>query len=390
MPAAPEGPAEAPADGIHHYLSMSAEPVHGQARPPGGTVSDKDAGTATLRANRAIAGWLAMVLIVAATVLPTHFVVQSAGPALNTIGEVEGTKLLAIDGKKTYPVTGALDMTTIYSPGGGQQRLPFFNVLWGWINPDQDVIPEEIVVPRGITSTEKSEANTLSMDDSQQLSTAAALTELDIDYSSHLGVAGFATELNAGVLKTGDRLESINGKKITDLEMLKKQLAAAGEAPSKLEILREDKKQSVSVSTDAGPEGQRQLGILLSGSFDFPLEVKFGLENVGGPSAGMMFALAIVDLLTEGSMTGGEHFAGTGTITADGAVGPIGGIAQKLVGAKDEGAKYFLAPADNCPDVVGRIPAGLEVLKVSTLAEARSVVEGIGAGADPASFPGCS
>nr|WP_256449169.1 S16 family serine protease [Paeniglutamicibacter quisquiliarum] len=227
------------------------------------------------------------------------------------------------------------------------------------------------------------------MDDSQQLSTAAALHELDIPFTSHLGVVGFATERNSGVLKISDRLETINGRKITDLESLKKQLDEAGEAPSKLGITRGGKSQTVTVSTEAGPQGQRQLGILLSGSFDFPIEAKFGLENVGGPSAGMMFALAIVDQLTEGEMTGGRHFAGTGAITAEGKVEPIGGIAQKLVGAKDHGAKYFLAPAGNCDDIAGRIPDGLDVIKVATLSEARAAVEGIGAGQDPAAFPAC-
>jgi PDZ domain-containing protein len=88
-------------------------------------------------------------------------------------------------------------------------------------------------------------------------------------------------------------------------------------------------------------------------------------------------------------MTGGKHFAGTGAITAEGKVEPIGGIAQKLVGAKDQGAEYFLAPAENCADVAGRVPDGLDVIKVATLAEARAAVEGIAAGQDPAAFPAC-
>ncbi|MDO5744520.1 MAG: S16 family serine protease, partial [Micrococcaceae bacterium] len=189
--------------------------------------------------------------------------------------------------------------------------------------------------------------------------------------------------------KKGDRLETINGKAIADLEMLKSALDGAGDSPSKLGILRDGKAKTVTVETTAGEAGQRQLGILLSGSFDFPVTVTFGLENVGGPSAGMMFSLAIIDQLTDGEMTGGKHFAGTGAITADGEVEPIGGIAQKLVGATEQGAQYFLAPAQNCPDVRGRIPRGLDVIKVATLGEARAAVEGIGSGKDPASFPGC-
>lgn len=118
--------------------------------------------------------------------------------------------------------------------------------------------------------------------------------------------------------------------------------------------------------------------------------MKFGLEDVGGPSAGMMFALAIIDRLTEGSLAGNHHIAGTGEITAEGAVGPIGGIAQKMVAAKQDGATIFLAPADNCAEVIGRVPAGLNVVKVSTLRQARSALEKIADGADPKTMETCS
>ena len=345
--------------------------------------------SAAAHRGMAVAGWIVVGTIALAAVLPTHFVVESAGPALNTIGKVEGTKMVTVTGKPTYPTSGELDMTTVYVQGGGQHRLGFFNVLGGWIDPKKDVLPEEMVLPRGTTSEQQSEQNTVMMDDSQQLSTAAALHELDIPFTRHLSVAGFATEQNSKALKTGDRLVAINGTAIDDLDLLKKELQKAGEKPSELEILRGGKPLTVTVNTTAGQGGQRQLGIMLGSGFDFPLDVKFGLENVGGPSAGMMFALAIVDELTPGEMTGGKHFAGTGAITADGQVQPIGGIAQKMVGAKANGAQVFLAPADNCADVVGRVPAGLDVVKVETLDQARAAVEGIGSGKDPGSFPTC-
>lgn len=340
--------------------------------------------------GKSIAGWLVIGILAIALVIPTHFVVESAGPTLNTLGKVEQTQLVSITGKPTFPTSGELDMTTVYVQGGGQRRLPFLSVVAGWINPSEDIVPEEMVVPRGTTTEQQTEQNTVLMDDSQQLSTAAALHELKIPFTSTLSVAGFATELNSKELKVGDKLQRINGKQITDLEMLKSELQSAGDQPSSLEILRDEKPRSITVTTTAGEAGQRQMGILLGNGFDFPVEVKFGLENVGGPSAGMMFALAIVDQLTEGEMTGGKHFAGTGAITSDGKVQPIGGIAQKMIGATQSGAKVFLAPADNCQDVLGRVPDGLAVVKVATLAQARQAVEGIGAGEDPASFPTCN
>jgi PDZ domain-containing protein len=117
--------------------------------------------------------------------------------------------------------------------------------------------------------------------------------------------------------------------------------------------------------------------------------VEIRLDDVGGPSAGMMFALGIVDKLTPGAMTGGEIVAGTGTIDSDGAVGAIGSIRQKLWGADENGAAWFLAPETNCDEVVGNVPDGLEVFAVATLEEAREIVETVGEGGDTSSFARC-
>ena len=103
----------------------------------------------------------------------------------------------------------------------------------------------------------------------------------------------------------------------------------------------------------------------------------------------MMFALGIVDKLTPDAMTGGENVAGTGTIDSAGNVGGIGGIRQKLFGAQGAGAEWFLAPETNCDEVTGNVPDGLTVFAVSTLDEAREIVETVAEGGDTATFPGC-
>jgi PDZ domain-containing protein len=103
----------------------------------------------------------------------------------------------------------------------------------------------------------------------------------------------------------------------------------------------------------------------------------------------MMFALAVYDKLTPGALTGGAKIAGTGTIDSVGAVGKIGGIQQKLVGAKRGGATWFLAPAGNCDEVVGHIPDGLNVVKVASFVQARDAVEAIAA-KHTASLPRCT
>jgi PDZ domain-containing protein len=147
-------------------------------------------------------------------------------------------------------------------------------------------------------------------------------------------------------------------------------------------------KQTVSVTTTRSDDGRTILGI--EPKFTFPFDVKIQIEDIGGPSAGTMFALGIIDKLTPGDLTGGQFVAGTGEISPDGTVGPIGGIAEKMVGAHDAGAHWFLAPADNCDEVVGRVPDGLRVVRISTLHDARLAVEKIGAGGDAASrLPTC-
>ena len=123
--------------------------------------------------------------------------------------------------------------------------------------------------------------------------------------------------------------------------------------------------------------------------FKLPVDVKIKIDNIGGPSAGTMFALGIIDKLTPEDEANGVVIAGTGTMDVDGKVGPIGGIRLKLMGARNDGARWFIAPAEDCNEVVGHIPGGLHVVKVSTLHEARSAMVAIGAGRG-GSLPTCS
>ena len=147
-----------------------------------------------------------------------------------------------------------------------------------------------------------------------------------------------------------------------------------------LTIMRNGRTQTVRVGTKESG-GHPVMGVEVQpGTFTFPFTVKFSVGDIGGPSAGMMFALGIIDKLTTMNLTGGKFIAGTGEIEASGQVDPIGGIQQKMVGARDAGATIFLAPASNCSDVKGAIPAGLRVVKVSTLSQAVTYLQDIKAG----------
>jgi PDZ domain-containing protein len=152
-------------------------------------------------------------------------------------------------------------------------------------------------------------------------------------------------------------------------------------------VLRDGKEQTVEVRTAESARGT-VIGVGLRVEYDLPVDVTLRTGNVGGPSAGLMFSLAIYDVLTPGALTGGKDIAGTGTMEDDGTVGSIGGIRQKLIGARAAGAEFFLAPADNCPEVVGGVPDGLQVLRVATFDEGLDAVRGIASG-DVGTLPTC-
>jgi len=345
--------------------------------------------------RRTSAGVLALLLIGIMMFLPTNFMVRSPGPVFNTLGKDEdnGKDVISIEGDKTYPSQSELDLLTIYVQGGGQNRVMVPIILEALLNPSKDVVPEETIISHTTSTQQQNEQNDQMMTSSQDLAIAAALTELGYDFKTWLTVADFSTDTNSKTLEKGDRLLKYNGQDIGSLETLKKSLNANGDKPAEITVGRKDKQGNykdvvVSVKTDES-EGERQLGVYLSTEHKFPIDVQFGLQNVGGPSAGMMFALGIIDRLTEGSLAGNHHVAGTGEISAEGNVGPIGGIAQKMVAAKNAGATIFLAPADNCNEVVGRVPDGLNVLKISALSQARAALTKIADGENPSNFATC-
>ncbi|WP_185174403.1 PDZ domain-containing protein [Rothia nasimurium] len=325
-------------------------------------------------------------------VIPVDFVTESPGPTFNTIGEFDSKPLIEIEGAQTYPVSGNLDMTTVSVAGGPNTSLFAIEALATWLEDSTAVLPSDLIYDPSVTSEQVTAQNTADMTNSQEVAQAAALTQLGIDYTEILTVSGAVEGApSQGVLQEGDVITALNGEPLASYTDLTERVNASAGQPVTLTVTRDGSEQDVTVTPSYNEQRQRYvLGLYIARSFEFPMTVNYGLEEVGGPSAGMMFALGIIDELTEGEMTGGIHFAGTGTIDADGTVGSIGGIEQKMRGAADAGATVFLAPADNCDEVVGNVPRRLNVIKVSTLDEAVDAVTRIGQGEDPATFPTCS
>jgi PDZ domain-containing protein len=339
-----------------------------------------------------VSGVLSVVLAVAALTIPVPYVIESPGPAINTIGKLNGQPIITVTGRESFPSTaGSLDLTTVHMTGGlPGSRVSFFDVLSSWLTPSHTIYPAELIYAPGISQEAVDSENSAAMTGSQENATAAALNALDIPFSSHLSVASIPADGAAsGILKPDDELLTIGGQQVTDLSVIQDVLAKGKGAPVEVTVHRDGGDMSLSITPQPGPDGKYLLGISLQNTYTFPFEVNISLQNIGGPSAGMIFALGIMDNLSPGDLTGGKSFAGTGTIDQEGNVGAIGGIAQKLLGARAAGADYFLAPGANCGDVVGHVPKDLQVIKVDTLKDAYAAVSTIGSGGDGSALPTC-
>ncbi|MDJ0321455.1 S16 family serine protease [Pseudarthrobacter sp. PS3-L1] len=337
------------------------------------------------------AGVLAAALGVTAVTLPVPYVVEAPGPTFNTLGEYSDKPVISVSGTEAFPTTGNLDLTTVYVDGGPNGPVSFIAALGAWLDNTKAVYPQELIYPDPVTSEESQAESAAAMVTSQENAVAAALSELGIDYSQQLQAAGLPEgSPSAGKLEPNDVFVSIDGKPITALSVVQDELAAKAGAEVSLVVDRDGVPTTVAITPTKNDAGRYLLGVSLQYLFTFPFDVSISLDKVGGPSAGMMFALGIIDTVTPGDLTGGKHIAGTGTISPDGAVGPIGGIAQKMHGARNGGATLFLAPAANCDETLGHVPDGLQVVRVENLADARSAVELAASGADTENLPACT
>nr|WP_245325410.1 S16 family serine protease [Microbacterium amylolyticum] len=338
---------------------------------------------------------VALAMLVVMTYLPTGYVLQRPGPVYNTIGEVptgertadgdvETLPLIEVDGAETYETTGVLDLTTVQVVGNRENSISWIELAIAWFDRSRAIVPIEAVFPSGVTTEQREEQNAAMMIDSQGQAAAAALIELGYDVGTDIRVISLADESPAaGLINEGDRILTAGGQSLADVTELREIINSGDGDPVELTIERDGEQRTETVTpTQSTIDGVPSwvIGVSISTTYDLPIDVTIQLDNVGGPSAGMMFALGIIDVLTEEDLTGGHTIAGTGTIDAAGTIGPIGGIRQKLYGARDAGAEVFLAPAANCSEVMGHIPPGLEVASVETLDDALTAVRAVAAG----------
>ena len=334
--------------------------------------------------RRAIAG-LSMVLVFTLSLLTLSFfqapyVIERPGPVVNVLGDDGGQQVISVTDAKTYATSGQLDLLTVSVVGNREQTPTWPELFWAWLDPAQAIQPLDAIFPPGQTQQESDAESTAMMDQSQQDAIAAALLKLGYTIPTHVYISEVAkNKPSSGKLVAGDYVTSVNGIAVKSVDHLR-ELVNEFDAKTALNIsvLRDGENLSFDITPIKNTDDRWVLGIFVGTKFDFPVNVKLQLSDIGGPSGGTMFALGIYDRLTPGELTGGQHIAGTGTIDANGTVGAIGGIRQKLYGAQRAGAKFFLAPAENCNEVVGHIPAGLQVFSIKTFNDAVLAVEAIG------------
>jgi len=329
-------------------------------------------------AVQVIAGIVLVALVAVGAWLPMPYVSLSPGPVFDTLGEQNGEPLILIEGTTTYPTDGRLDLTTVSESGGPRSRLGLLEAVKDWVDPDAVVVPERILYTGQETAEEVEQRNAEDMELSQENAVTAAMSQLGIATTTEVVVRSIAQDAPAlGKLKAGDVILAVDGTPVTSAVQsrdLIRARAPGDDAAIKVRRETADGPEEVDevVTTEPSPADPAiaYIGIVPGEVQVPPFEVALSLDRVGGPSAGLMFALGIVDKLTVEQENGGKHIAGSGTIDADGLVGPIGGIQQKLRGARDAGATVFLVPTKNCQDAAGAGVEGLRLVRVTTLSDA--------------------
>ena len=325
------------------------------------------------------AGWIFLATFIiaagAGVMLPSGYVIERPGSSFNVNGEIDGTPVISVTEVESFESETRLDVLTVSVLGNQDSTPGWLEIFFAWIDPQQLVIPVDEVFPPDKTTDEVRAESVAMMETSQQEAVAVALNELGYDLEPEVYVS-MVTEGGAasGSLVAGDFVKSVAGEAVTTIEDLQQRIQDSEGSEVEITVLREGEEISYQL-TPQKSEDRYLIGVMVGYTYDFPIEIDLQLGNVGGPSGGMIFALGVFDALTEGSLLDDSHIAGTGTITASGVVGPIGGIDLKMLAAERDGVDLFLAPKANCPEIISSQPEDLLVVPVADFTEALAAIE---------------
>jgi PDZ domain-containing protein len=341
--------------------------------------------------RRGVTVLIGFLLVAGLTVLAGQarvpYVQLQPGPTYDTLGKDDtGKDVIKVTGATATSSAGQLRFVTI----GVLKDLTLVEALVGWWRSEDAVVPRELIYPPDQTEQQVEKHNADDFAASQSAAQTAALKELG--YPMQIKVKDVTAGSPAqGKLLPGDMITTIDGVAVNTAD---KMLGALRGKPAgttfAIGVNRGGQTVTVQVPTAAGADGVPRIGVTPEITSTAPFKLDIPIENIGGPSAGLMLTLGIIDKIKPEDLTGGKIIAGTGTIDADGKVGPIGGVPQKLVASKNAGAKYFLTPKDNCAEAVANQQAGLPLVQVASLNDALAALADIRAGKQPQLCPGAS
>ena len=329
--------------------------------------------------RRRFGGWIglgvAAIVAVGLLLVPTGFVIERPGQVFNVMGEIGGSQVISSQDVEIFASESRFDVTTVSLLGNRESTPSWVQVLYAWADPNQVVLPLDQIFPPSFTAEQFRAESSMQMEVSQQDAIAVALKQLGYEVPRVLYVNTVLEDSpSSGILIAGDLITAAGGVDVTTFEEFKSQIQLAQDTALSIEVIRDGQPTILSVTPELNVETWA-IGSMIGYTYDFPFELDLQLGDVGGPSGGLIFSIGVLDSLTEGSLAGTAHVAGTGTIDPDGNVGPIGGIALKMLGAKQAGAELFLVPEKNCQEAIDRIPSNMTVVSVRDLAEALSKIE---------------
>ena len=366
---------------------------------------------------RSVSAVATCALLAGAFVLPSSYVKEGPGPLFDVLGTYQEKDVIEVSGAPSYKTFGKMNMTTVSVSGGPYTELSGAEAFYGWLAFDGNrslVVPTDALYPH-VSHEQATAATGAQMADSQTQAKVAAMRQLKMAVTEKVQVLSTVEgSPAASALKADDRIVKVGEKQIETLTDVPKAVNASNGSAIDVTVERDGKQQTFKLTPVRSSDDSRWiLGAGLKQSYDLPAHVQYNLDGVGGPSAGLMLALGTVDKLSEGTLladedAGGDpyrsYISGTGTIDANGKVGAIGGIKYKILATGRYGARYFLAPKENCDSIVkmqeqdpsmlnyyhaGQVRGTMVVVPVSTLDEAVQVVNAIKSGAPDDSLPRC-
>ena len=310
--------------------------------------------------------------------LTVPYAAQGAGPTFNTLGDVQGTPVIDIEGADVDETSGTLDMTTV----SVRTNMTLGQAMSRWLIHHDSIVPIGQIMPKDVSDEEMRQFNEQAFVASEAAATVAAMRHLG--EPTRVVVHGVLKDAPAAdELHPADVLTKVAGREVTELQQVQKIVREHAPGDTiEVEYLRNDEPGTASIKLGTNPEDKALplLGVTMTSEPAGDITVNYNLNDIGGPSAGMIFSLAVIDKLSPGELNGGRKVAGTGTIAEDGSVGPIGGIAHKIEGARDGGAELFLAPEKNCDEARKADAGNMTVASVTNIDDAIAAMEDFAAG----------